>query len=189
MVIGVVKIVDYRAEFIILPEYGNLLMLTVGILSDTHGYICPGILDFLEPVDEIWHAGDLGPGIADQLSRLRPLRAVWGNIDGREVRARFRETEIFTVEEVKVLITHIGGYPGRYDTGVKDLIICEKPALFVCGHSHILKVMYDPRYELLHINPGAAGKFGWHKSFTAVRLRISGSRLHDLEVYDAPRHP
>lgn len=163
-------------------------MLSIGILSDTHGYIHPGILDFLEPVEEIWHAGDLGPDVAAQLERIKPFRAVWGNIDGKEVRVRFRETEIFMAGEVRVLLTHIGGYPGHYDTRAKDFIIREKPDLFVCGHSHILKVMYDPRFELLHINPGAAGKFGWHKSYTAIRLKISGSRLHDLEVYDAPRH-
>jgi len=163
-------------------------MIQIGILSDTHGYVHPRILEFFSIVDEIWHAGDLGNiDIARQLGELKPLRAVFGNIDGQDVRIEYPEIQKFQVEQVKVLITHIGGYPGRYDFRARTLIEQEKPLLFVCGHSHILKVMYDKKYNLLHINPGAAGKYGIHKSITAVRLIIDGNNMRDLEVFDLPR--
>jgi putative phosphoesterase len=163
-------------------------MLQIGILSDTHGYLHPRVVDFFAGVDEIWHAGDMGDfSVARQLRELKPLRAVHGNIDGRDVRIEFPEIQIFQVEKVKVMITHIGGYPGRYNPKVRHLIEKEKPKLFVCGHSHILKVLYDKHYEMLTINPGSAGKYGMHKSITAVRLIIEGDIMHDLEVIDVPR--
>jgi putative phosphoesterase len=163
-------------------------MKQIGILSDTHGYVHPRVLEFFSVVDEIWHAGDMGDiGIADHLKRIKPLRAVSGNIDGHVVRTDYPEIQIFEIEQVKVLMTHIGGYPGRYDSRARLLITQEKPKLFVCGHSHILKVMYDPKYELLHINPGAAGKYGIHKSITAVRLIIEGNNMRNMEVLDIPR--
>ncbi len=163
-------------------------MLQIGILSDTHGFVHPRVLDFLSGVDEIWHAGDMGnAGIARQLRELKPLRAVYGNIDGQDVRIEFPESQVFMAEQVKVLLTHIGGYPGRYDPRARLLIEREKPKLFVCGHSHILKVIYDKKHDLLHINPGAAGKYGIHKSITAVRLIIDQGNMRDLEVVDIPR--
>lgn len=164
-------------------------MLRIGILSDTHGYIHPRVLDFFAGVDEIWHAGDMGDvSIARQLRELKPLRGVYGNIDGRDVRVEFTDVLIFTVEKVKVLIIHTGGYPGRYDSRARLLIEQEKPKLFVCGHSHILKVFYDQKYDLLHINPGAAGKYGMHKSITAVRFVIDAENMRELEVMDIPRN-
>jgi putative phosphoesterase len=160
-------------------------MLHIGILSDTHGYLHPRVIEFFTRVDEIWHAGDMGDiSVARQLMKLKPLRAVYGNIDGGDVRTEFSEVMIFQVEQVKVLMTHIGGYPGHYDPRARQMIEQEKPKLFVCGHSHILKVMYDQKYELLHINPGAAGKYGMHKSITAIRFVIEGENMRDLEVLD-----
>ena len=163
-------------------------MLNIGILSDTHGYVHPKVLDFFAGVDEIWHAGDMGnAAVGHQLQQLKTLRAVYGNIDGQDVRIEFSESEVFEVEQVKVLMTHIGGYPGRYDPRARLLIEQEWPKLFICGHSHILKVIYDQKYELLHINPGAAGKYGIHKSITAIRLVFDKGNMRDLEVLDVPR--
>ncbi len=163
-------------------------MIRVGLLSDTHGYVHPRVPEFFSAVDEIWHAGDMGDvGIANQLRMLKPFRGVYGNIDGRDVRVEFPEFLEFTVETLPVIMTHIGGYPGRYDPRVRLLIESERPKLFVCGHSHILKVMYDHRFEVLCINPGAAGRYGMHKSITAVRLEIDGNNMRNLEVLDIPR--
>ena len=133
-------------------------MLRIGLLSDTHGFINPRILDFFSNCDEIWHAGDIGnTDTADKLGALKPLRAVYGNIDGTQLRMSYPKNQVFFSEQVKVLMTHIGGYPGRYEKEARQLIESEKPGMFVCGHSHILKVMYDKKHELLHFNPGAAG--------------------------------
>ena len=163
-------------------------MFHIGILSDTHGYIHPRIIDFFSNVNEIWHAGDMGTiDIARQLKGLKPLRAVFGNIDGQDVRIEYSEVTLFQIEQVKVIMTHIGGYPGRYDPRARLILEREKPNLFVCGHSHILKVIYDKKYNLLHINPGAAGKYGIHKSITAIRLIIEGDMMRDLEVLDIPK--
>jgi hypothetical protein len=163
-------------------------MKTIGILSDTHGFVHPRILDFFADADEIWHAGDIGNSdVSMQLGAFKPLRAVYGNIDGGHLRTEHPEVQLFRIEELKVLMTHIGGYPGRYDPRAKSMIEREKPGLFVCGHSHILKVIYDPKYDLLHINPGAAGKYGIHKSITAVRLVVEGRMMRDLEVFDISR--
>lgn len=163
-------------------------MLSIGILSDTHGFVHERVLRFFDKVDEVWHAGDMGSySVAKQLQIQKPLRAVHGNVDGSEVRREFPEVQVFTIEQVKVLMTHIGGYPGRYDQRARTLIEWEKPGLFVCGHSHILKVIYDDKYSLLHINPGAAGIYGMHKSITAVRLIFDNGNMRDLEVLDLPR--
>ncbi len=162
--------------------------MKVGILSDTHGYVHPRIIEFFAGVDEIWHAGDIGDlVVAHQLQALRPFRAVFGNIDGRDARLEFPEVQLFNVATVKVMMMHIGGYPGRYDSRARVLIEQEKPKLFICGHSHILKVIYDPKYDLLHVNPGAAGNYGIHKSITAIRMIIEGKDIRDLEVFDLPR--
>ena len=163
-------------------------MIKIGLLSDTHGYLHERVLNFFIAVDEIWHAGDIGSvQVCEQLSALKPLRAVFGNIDGWEIRSEYPEALVFTVEEVKVAMRHIAGYPGRYDPSVLKLIRNEKPGLFICGHSHILKVIYDKTNHHLHINPGAAGKYGLHKSITAVRFRIDGKEITDLEDLDIPR--
>jgi uncharacterized protein len=166
----------------------NLLMKKIGILSDTHGSIPESLTEFFREVDEIWHAGDIGNmDVATQLESFKPLLAVYGNIDGIAIRQSFPENQIFTCEERKVLITHIGGYPGRYEPRVKALIASEKPDIYICGHSHILKVMFDQKNKLLHINPGAAGNSGLHKHITMIRLVIDKDQVKDLEVYEKIR--
>jgi putative phosphoesterase len=160
----------------------------IGLLSDTHGQMNQRVLKFLSDTDEIWHAGDIGDyGIYEKLSSLKPLKAVHGNIDGQDIRSECPEFIVFKVEDVKVVMLHIGGSPGRYDRRAGALILKERPNLFVSGHSHILKVMYDQKFDLLHINPGAAGSFGFHTSVTAVRFTIDGKNIKDLEVLDIPR--
>lgn len=162
-------------------------MINIGILSDTHGFVHPRIPEFFKPVDEIWHAGDLGPGVMEQLMAIKPFRAVRGNIDDQLTSRQLKEYELFMVEKVRVLMIHIGGYPGRYTPAAKQLILREKPTLFISGHSHILKVMYDQNFSMLHINPGAAGRYGWHKSITAIRMQVEGDHMKNLEVLDIPR--
>ncbi|MEI7897194.1 MAG: metallophosphoesterase family protein [bacterium] len=163
-------------------------MKKIGILSDTHGFVHPRVLDFFSNTDEIWHAGDIGSDeVVSRLRQMKHLRAVYGNIDGQGIRTEFPETQLFMIEQVNVFMTHIGGYPGRYDSRARQVIEQEKPKLFVCGHSHILKVIYDKKYELLHVNPGSAGKYGIHKSITAIRLIIEGENMRDLEILDIPR--
>jgi putative phosphoesterase len=160
----------------------------IGLLSDTHGYLHPRVSDFFKDCDEIWHAGDIGNmSTADKLGKIKPLRAVFGNIDGQDIRKTFRETEVFHCEKVKVVIIHIGGYPGKYTTTARALIEKEKPNLFISGHSHILKVMYDEKNSLLHINPGAAGKQGLHKRITMVRFVIDEENIRDLELFESNR--
>ena len=166
----------------------HIEMISVGILSDTHSFLHPRTFEFFRDCDEVWHAGDIGNiQTAEELLRFKPLRAVYGNIDGKELRMTFPEERIFIIEKVKVVMTHIGGYPGRYEKNARELILREKPNLFVTGHSHILKVIYDTKHELLFINPGAAGKYGFHKSITMVRFVIDGDHMKDLEVLDIPR--
>ncbi|MCK9219501.1 MAG: metallophosphoesterase family protein [Bacteroidales bacterium] len=163
-------------------------MLKIGILSDTHTYLPPRVLDFFSDVDEIWHAGDIGDlQTAKKLAACKPLRAVFGNIDGQEIRKEYPQDLLFFCEGVKVLMTHIGGYPGRYNPRIRALIELKRPQLVVCGHSHILKVIYDKKWSHLHINPGAAGKYGIHHSITAIRLIIEGKNMRDLEVLDLPK--
>lgn len=163
-------------------------MKRIGILSDTHGFLHPRLKSVFRDCDEIWHAGDIGnAGILLELNKLKPVRAVFGNIDGQEIRNTCKEYELFTIENLKVLMMHIGGYPGRYTNQAKELITKEKPDLFVCGHSHILKVMPDKSYKLLHINPGAGGKFGSHQVITMVRLEIEDGEFKNLEVVELPK--
>lgn len=163
-------------------------MRKIGLLSDTHSYYHHRINDFFMEVDEIWHAGDIGNiKIYEQLRAFKPLKAVYGNIDGSELRMVLNETEIFMCEEVKVLLTHIGGYPKKYAKGMKQCIIDNNIQLFICGHSHILKVINDTDLKLLHMNPGSAGLHGIHQRITMLRFTISGSRIDDLEVFDSPR--
>ncbi len=160
-------------------------MKKIGILSDTHGLWDDRYATHFSGCDEIWHAGDIGDiAIVERLGAIAPVRAVCGNVDHGMVRRRCRELEIFTVEGVRVLLTHIGGYPGRWSPGMKKLLRDEGIGLMVDGHSHILKVMYDPELHLLHINPGAAGQQGWHRVRTLVRLVIDGSDMRDCEVIE-----
>lgn len=139
-------------------------------------------------MDEIWHAGDIGnTGLAEKLEAFKPFRAVYGNIDGAELRVRYPLHLHFELEQVKVYMTHIGGYPGKYAPGVKDELLKNAPRLFICGHSHILKVMPDPAFKLLHINPGACGIQGWHKVKTLVRFELSEGNISQLEVIELPK--
>lgn len=161
-------------------------MERIGILSDTHGCWDDRFALHFADCDEVWHAGDIGDyAIIKQLQLLVPtVRAVSGNIDHGMVKRKCRELEIFQVEDVKVLLTHIGGYPGKWAKGMKNLLKKEGIGLMVDGHSHILKVIYDKELQLLHINPGAAGKYGWHKARTLVKLTIDGSDLRDCEIIE-----
>ena len=155
----------------------------IGLISDTHGVFDAPFRDFLEPVDQIWHAGDFGTTeVADRLAAFRPLRGVYGNCDGGDLRLMFKETLRFKCEDVDVLMKHIGGYPGNYDRSIVGKIMASPPKLFISGHSHILKIQYDKHLGLLHINPGAAGAYGWHKERTIVRLTIDGDKFTDCEV-------
>jgi uncharacterized protein len=159
--------------------------MKIGLLSDTHGWIHPKLFDFFSTADEIWHAGDIGNAeTADKLAAFKTLRAVYGNIDGSEIRSMFSKNLRFTVEERKIYITHIGGHPGHYDHVVRDILSSDPPDIFICGHSHIARVMFDKKGGFLYINPGAAGYTGFHKIMTAVRFRIDGAIIHDLELIE-----
>lgn len=157
--------------------------MRIGLLSDTHGWLDPQLLRFFKDCEEVWHCGDIGDvAVTDELTRHFRLRAVYGNIDGGVLRQLFRATEVFECEGVKVVMTHIGGYPGRYDAHIRPVLQAERPRLFVCGHSHIAKVMFDKPLNCLHINPGAAGRYGFHKVRTAVRFVIENGNIRDLEL-------
>jgi putative phosphoesterase len=160
-------------------------MTRIGLISDTHGYLDERVFTYFEHCDEIWHAGDFGTkAIAEKLKAFKLLRGVYGNIDASDIRSIYPEKLHFTVERVKVFMQHIGGYPGRYAPGVKKEILSTGAALFISGHSHILKIVYDDQLNCLHINPGAAGRQGWHKVRTVVRLVIDGSTMRDCEVIE-----
>lgn len=155
------------------------------LLSDTHGYLDPKIEKYILQADEIWHAGDIGSvELADQLSAQKPLRAVYGNIDDAKLRRMFPLNQVFDCEGLKVYMTHIGGYPGKYAERIRTMLETEKPGLFICGHSHILKVMYDKQYNLLHMNPGAAGKHGFHQKKTLIRFSIAEGKIISPEVIE-----
>lgn len=169
-------------------------MKRIGLLSDTHGYWDDRFQKYFAECDEIWHAGDIGTTeLADRLATMpiregqdgyKVFRAVYGNIDGGDLRLMFNDKNRFRCEEVDVLIKHIGGYPGNYDRSINAALHARPPKLFISGHSHILKVMYDQHLGLLHINPGAAGIYGFHKTRTLVRFTIDGSEIKDLEVIE-----
>lgn len=155
------------------------------LLSDTHSYLDDRILEYAKNADEIWHAGDFGNlEVIDELIKAGTLRGVFGNIDEAKIRAEFPEINIFECEKVKVVMIHIGGYPNKYAPRVKQILKEEKPQIFISGHSHILKVMYDKELEILHLNPGAAGKHGWHKMRTMLRFEINGEKIENLEVVE-----
>ena len=160
-------------------------MVRIGLISDTHGFLDERVFRHFEECDEIWHAGDFGNiELADRLAAFKPLRGVYGNIDGKDIRAIYPEHLKFTCEEVSVWMTHIGGYPGKYNPKIKAEINQNPPGLFISGHSHILKVMFDEKIKCLHLNPGAAGKEGWHKVRTLLRFSISEKKIHTLDVVE-----
>ena len=165
-------------------------MTRIGLLSDTHSTLLDEIAEFLKNSDQIWHAGDWGSlNVLTQLQQISPqVKGVYGNIDGPTFYKDFTENQLFYCEDVKVLITHIGGYPGKYQSRVRKLILEEKPQLYISGHSHILKVMHDSKMNCLHLNPGAAGISGFHKSCTAMRFQVNGNRIEKLEIFDKPRN-
>lgn len=160
-------------------------MKKILLLSDTHSHIDDRILHYAGEADEVWHAGDIGDlKVTDELKALKPLKGVFGNIDNAEIRKEFPLNNRFKCEEVDVWITHIGGYPGKYSPAIREAIKKDPPKLFICGHSHILKVMNDKTLNLLHMNPGAAGKHGFHKKRTMLRFKIEGANISDLEVIE-----
>ena len=161
-------------------------MKRIGLISDTHGFLDEAVFEHFKDCDEVWHAGDFGGGnIAQDLtSRLNMVRGVYGNIDGQDIRTEFPEQLIFMCEGVKVMMRHIGGYPPKYNPETKKEILLHKPQLFISGHSHILKIMYDNKLHCLHMNPGAAGKHGWHKVRTIIRFVIDGKEMKDAEVIE-----
>jgi len=163
-------------------------MKKIILLSDSHHSLDERIFPHLKECDEIWHAGDIGDlKVTDKLKKYAPLRAVWGNVDSQKVRKEFRETTYFKCEELKVMMTHIGGYPGRYEKGVKEILEYKRPNLFISGHSHILKVMHDKKLDILHMNPGAIGNYGWHKVKTILAFNVEGKDIKDLRVVEFPR--
>lgn len=159
--------------------------MKIGLLSDTHSYLHPHIFDHFKNVDKIWHAGDIGTmAVSDRLQDFKPFRAVYGNIDGADIRKHHPEVQVFTINKLKVLMIHIGGYPPRYNERSKALVDFHKPDLFITGHSHILKVVPDAKRNLLHLNPGACGKYGWHKVKTIMRFDVLEDRIDNLEVIE-----
>ena len=160
-------------------------MKTIGLISDTHGYLDDSVFKHFENCEEIWHAGDFGTiELAEKLKAFKPLRGVYGNIDGQDIRSQYPEHLRFTCEELNVWITHIGGYPGKYSPAIREEIYRNPPGLFITGHSHILKVIYDKKISCLHLNPGAAGKQGWQKVRTLLRFSISAEKIHNLDVIE-----
>lgn len=159
--------------------------MKIGLLSDTHGWIHPRLPDYFADCDEIWHAGDIGNiETADYLAAIHPLRAVYGNIDDALVRKVYKEHLHFMADDTRVWITHIGGAPAHYEPKVRKVLAENHPDIFICGHSHIARVVYDKKNSLLYINPGAAGYNGFHKYMTAIRFQIDGTRIHDLELIE-----
>jgi putative phosphoesterase len=163
-------------------------MTKIGLISDTHNYLDETVFRHFENCDEIWHAGDFGTdAIAERLRAFKPLKGVYGNIDGYDIRSIYPEKLIWNCENVKVYMTHIGGHPARYAPGIKQELIKNNARLFISGHSHILKIIYDDKLNCLHMNPGAAGNQGWHKIKTIVRFAIDGSNIKDCEVIELGR--
>ena len=160
-------------------------MKKILLLSDTHSHIDETIFKYVKLSDEVWHAGDIGDlKVTDTIKKLKPLRAVFGNIDNHEARLEFPLNNRFFCEGVEVLLTHIGGYPGKYSPAIREEITKNPPKLFICGHSHILKVMFDKKLNCLHMNPGAAGISGFHQKRTMLRFEIDGEKIQSLEIIE-----
>ena len=160
-------------------------MTRIGLISDTHNYLDESVFEHFKNCDEIWHGGDFGTvEIADKLKDFKPFKGVYGNIDGMDIRKEYPEQLVFMCERVKIMIRHIGGYPPKYNPETKKEMLIHEPQLFISGHSHILKVMYDNKLNCLHMNPGAAGKQGWHKIRTLLRFNIDGTEMKDCEVIE-----
>ena len=160
-------------------------MTHIGLISDTHHYLDETVFEYFKNCDEIWHAGDWGSlELVKKISDFKPVKAVYGNIDGTEIRSVFPEQNVFKCEDVKVMMRHIGGYPPRYNPATKTELLIHKPKLFISGHSHILKVMYDDKLQCLHMNPGAAGKQGWHTVRTLIRFSIHHAEILNCEVIE-----
>lgn len=160
-------------------------MTRIGIISDTHNYLDENVFDYFKDVDMIWHAGDIGTQeVTDKLKAFKPLYAVHGNIDGHELRAEFPENQLIDVEGCRIFITHIAGAVGKYNSRVVKIIQEQKPAILVCGHSHIVKVIKDINYNLLHINSGAAGIHGFHKMRTIIRFEIENGKPQKMELIE-----
>ena len=163
-------------------------MKKILLISDTHGYIDEKIVKYANKVDEIWHAGDIGDiSVSDKLKKIKPLRGVYGNIDDQKIRAEFPLHNRFICEKVNVWITHIGGYPKRYNPKILEELKSNPPDLFICGHSHILKVINDKELDLLHMNPGAIGKYGLHRVRTMIQFEINGKKIENLSVIEFER--
>jgi uncharacterized protein len=159
--------------------------MKIAILSDTHNHIDDTIISYLQDVDEIWHAGDIGTlALLDQLKSLKKVRAVYGNIDGKDIRMETQEHLFFTIEGMKIWMTHIGGHPGRYDKSIKERLQANPPDIFICGHSHICRILPDNKLNMLYINPGAAGKYGFHVVRTMLLAEIKEKRITDLKVVE-----
>lgn len=165
-------------------------MKNILLLSDTHSYIDKQITKYIQLADEVWHAGDIGDlSVTDQIKKLKPLRAVYGNIDNKDARLEFPLDNKFTIEGFSVWITHIGGYPNKYNQRVREELKSNPPNIFICGHSHILKVQFDKKLNLLHLNPGACGKHGFHKVRTMLRFKLDKGNIKDMEIVElAKRH-
>lgn len=160
-------------------------MTRIGLISDTHYFLDDAVFKHFKNCDEVWHGGDFGNAeLAEKLSAFRPLKGVYGNIDGPDIRSVYPEQLFFTCEGVKVMMRHIGGYPPKYNPETKKELLIHRPQLFISGHSHILKVMYDEKLSCLHMNPGAAGKQGWHKVRTLIRFVVDGKEMKDCEVIE-----
>ena len=159
-------------------------MTRIGLISDTHGFLDDTVLDHFKDCDEVWHAGDWGDGIVERFKSFKSFSGVYGNIDGQKIRSQFPEQLVFMCEEVKVMMRHIGGYPPKYNPETKKELLIHKPQLFISGHSHILKIMFDDKLGCLHMNPGAAGKHGWQKVSTIIRFAIDGKEMKDCEVIE-----
>jgi len=157
----------------------------IGLISDTHSFLDDMVFKHFANCDEIWHGGDFGTmQLADQLASFKPLKGVYGNIDGNDIRIIYPEQLVFMCEDVKVMIRHIGGYPPKYNPETRKELAIHQPQLFISGHSHILKIIYDDKINCLHMNPGAAGKQGWHKVRTLIRFVIDGKEMKDCEVIE-----
>jgi len=161
------------------------VVVQIGLLSDTHGYLDEAIFTYFKKCDEVWHAGDFGPvEVLDRLKAFKPVRGVFGNIDGAEIRAELTLDLEWEIEGLRVYMTHVGGHPGNYDRRAKRELVKRKPDLFICGHSHIARVMRDPKLKLLHMNPGAAGRTGWHLTRSALRFTLDQERIGNVELIE-----